>query len=190
MSDTPADMVAYWKATDYLFKQIEHSFDPQLKPARALIRRITTRDLYSLAGESLLSPTYARRFKSIGTKNALKQIGDNLVDIVNEQSGGKAISADDIAPMFVKMGYGGKGGRNPVSELTTFFVPVKAPDSSFDVAASGGGLVSPRGGTSSEASSQCSVFNRGGETTVAENAVNSGFIVGVAPPGKYEFLCA
>lgn len=192
MSDTPSDMVAYYKASDYLFKQIEHSSDPQLKPARDLIRRISTRDLYSLAGESLLTPTYARKFKSIGTKMALNQIGDQLVSLVNDTNPTNNISASDIVPIFVKMGYGGKNGRNPVSELTTFFVPLKDPNGG-DIS-SGSALLSPRP-TNSQVSSQCRVVDRSGAMPPAntsmddiESVTNAGYVVGVAPPDSVSRL--
>ena len=67
MSDTPGDMHAYWKCSDYLFKSIQFSCSPELQPARDLIGRILTRDLYICSGEYLLAPVYAKTLTKGGT---------------------------------------------------------------------------------------------------------------------------
>lgn len=187
MSQTPHDMTAYWKCSDYIWKTIQFSTMPvraraasrlsrqytkhlfnlfvlcvifqELKPARDIIQRINRRDLWACAGESLLSPRYARHLSVMGWKAATAQIKEQLVDIIvaaaakNKSSNKANITVDELICSTVKMGFG-KGGKNPVSELTTFFVPEKTSDS----------------GASSK-------------RTAAD-----GMVVGVAPPGTLLIL--
>ena len=55
------------------------------------------------------------------------------------------------------MGYGGKGGKNPVSELTTFYKPVKHNPYSLD------------------------------QEEGAGQPEEGGYIVGIAPPGMFAY---
>ncbi|KAM8842311.1 deoxynucleoside triphosphate triphosphohydrolase SAMHD1-like [Synchiropus picturatus] len=51
LSEAITDIEAYSKLTDHVFEDILYSSDPQLEQARAILRRIVTRDLYKLVGE-------------------------------------------------------------------------------------------------------------------------------------------
>ncbi|XP_053713055.1 deoxynucleoside triphosphate triphosphohydrolase SAMHD1-like [Synchiropus splendidus] len=53
LSEAITDMEAYSKLTDHVFEEILYSSDPQLEQARAILRRIVTRDLYKLVGEGV-----------------------------------------------------------------------------------------------------------------------------------------
>ena len=177
MSDVPGDMHAYWKCSDYLFKTIQYSTSPELQPARDIIQRILTRDLYICTGEYLLSPVYAKtltkggmrcylsitvlslhnlcNYMCVGTNTAITRI---TLEILEKAQGHiippLTLTPRDIHCCLVKMGYGGKGGKNPVSELTTFFKPVK----------------------------NNTYADKQGE--VNEGAGNKeGYVIGVAPPG-------
>jgi hypothetical protein len=41
-------MHAYWKYSEYILKQIEHSYDKNLEAAKNMVTRIRKRDLFSL----------------------------------------------------------------------------------------------------------------------------------------------
>ena len=86
MSQTPHDMHAYWRCTDYIWRRIQHSTERELQPARYSIQRVLTRDLYVCAGESLLTPKYAQILKNLGSKVALEHIACNLVTMVEDMN--------------------------------------------------------------------------------------------------------
>jgi hypothetical protein len=51
MSESPEDIVAYCKISDYIINLIEHSCSKELEPARKIIQRIRKRDFYTFIGE-------------------------------------------------------------------------------------------------------------------------------------------
>lgn len=145
MSECPHDMHAYWRLGEYLLRSIQHSFSLELKPSRDLIERLNKRDLFSCVGEVLLSADQTRSVAkggSQGVKKHLLQLKDRVLAGSHEQdniaSFGadlEALTADDLFCAVVKVGYG-KGGLNPVSQLTTFYLPKKQDLSSSNSQAS------------------------------------------------------
>lgn len=97
MSQTPHDMHAYWRCSDYIWKRIQFSTEKELQPARDIIHRVMTRDLYVCAGESLLTPEYALILKNLGSKVALDHIACNLVTMVEEMQGVAASNRNGVA---------------------------------------------------------------------------------------------
>jgi HD superfamily phosphohydrolase len=106
------DMHAYWKLGEYLLKQIENSVSTELEPARQALLRLRRRDMVAFVGEILLDPE--------GTV-----LGKSRDTIKNEIMGDSQFPNSDLFVSIIKIGYG-KGGRDPVSELTTFYSPRKA----------------------------------------------------------------
>jgi len=128
----PSDLNAYWKLGEYLLKVIEHSFEDELEPARQLISRIRHRDLFPFIGEVLFSSsdhgsrdpaTMGEVFRgnSDMVKSQIYEIVEKILD--SEKKPKDFIKLEDIVCVVVKLGYG-KGGRNPVTELTTFYKPI------------------------------------------------------------------
>lgn len=134
-----ADMHAYWRLGEYLIKDIENSFNPQLGPAQALIDRLRRRDLFPFVGETLLP---ANEYNV----NVSKHMHDEIMSILHRQSHEARtveVVGEDVFCSVARMGYG-KGGKNPVTgkrlhcstcsgikllvafcftELTSFFQP-------------------------------------------------------------------
>ena len=163
MSECPFDMHAYWRLGEYLLRSIQHSDKPELAESRAVISRLFRRDLFACAVEILLSAAQTREVAkggADGVKEELLRIRDAMVqqgsvvekaDMDRKQHGNdkpgetptptllyqtlQALSDHDVFCVVVKVGYG-KGGLNPVSELTTFYLPIKqgeggGPQSSY-----------------------------------------------------------
>ena len=126
MSECINDFHAYWKLGDYVVKQIESSSDTNLLPSQMVIERLRKRDLFCCVGELLLSPSEYHRIigGSNKIKNELISINKSRYENKNEECLHPDVVANDVFITLVKMGYG-KGGEDPVSELTTFFKPNK-----------------------------------------------------------------
>lgn len=189
------------------------------------MQRIRTRDLFTLSGEIILAPEMRDRLKEAAGGNGKigKHIKAQLMDILRAQenssdSQSSAISADstsscpsvatgaatairdeDVFCVVVKIGYG-KGNKNPVSDLTTFYMLHK--DSLLDAnkAHTVGGSSSSEEGSlylrsngSAEWSSPSLVGAAGGDgewaTATGECAMNEAlrrrkWKVGVVPQGE------
>jgi hypothetical protein len=114
-------------------------------PARNMIRRLRQRQLIACAAEILLPPEILRQRKlteakihdeifemislpataetsASATAAAIVEGGDGIAVVDN-----LTVSRGDLFISVVNMGYG-KGGKNPVSELTTFYQPAKELD--------------------------------------------------------------
>jgi len=119
MSESPYDFHAYWKYSEYILKQIENSYDPDLKSSRDMILRIRKRDLFSLSGEILLSPDSKKDLKdSDAVLQELIAIKKNYSEIDSK------VDDKDIFCTIAKLGYGA-GGKDPVTKMTTFYKPIK-----------------------------------------------------------------
>lgn len=173
MSECPDDLEAYWKLGDHLFKQIEHSVLPELQPARDMVHRLHSRNLFRFAGEIILNPDMKKSFLGLSSRDVSELVKSQLMVLCHqhstalierkkeeraneeasqstiisssnvsvgstrarsESSVDKELAADlvtlkssDIFVVVVKIGYG-KGKLNPVSDLTTFYKPVKKED--------------------------------------------------------------
>lgn len=122
MSEATSDFHAYWKYSEYILKQIEHSYDPNLKSSRDMILRIRKRDLFSLSGELLLSPESKKDLKDYDTViQELIAIKKSHIDIDSR------VDDKDIFCTIAKLGYGA-GGKDPVTKMTTFYKPIKNND--------------------------------------------------------------
>lgn len=78
-----------------------------------MLLRLRRRQLFLFVGEILLPPSQAH----------VRHVAqEQLLAIMTEQ--GQTISCSDIICNVVKMGYG-KGGLNPVTDLTAFYKPNK-----------------------------------------------------------------
>ena len=122
MSECWRDMHAYWRFTEYIVRQIQHSTQPELAPARHLIERVFNRDLFVCVGEFLLKTRDNRKY----TNNIVLQA---LRDIKNETGEGKgtdAVADDDIFVSLVKMGWG--TNKNPIEQVA-FYLPSKGSGS-------------------------------------------------------------
>jgi HD superfamily phosphohydrolase len=117
------DMHAYWKLGEYLLKQIENSVAPELEPARKALLRLRKRDMMAYVGEVLLDPADSAIIKM--PAEAIKQQIVGMLAHCSDNNGENALKNEDLFVTIIKMGYG-KGGRDPVSELTTFYTPIKA----------------------------------------------------------------
>jgi hypothetical protein len=133
MSECTKDMHAYWRLSEYVLRSIQHSFSPELAPAQAVIERLFRRDLFACAGEVLLSAEQSKVLAKGGAEGVKEQLWALREEWIarpgaEESSGAlKEVGKNDIFCAVVKIGYG-KGGLNPVSELTSFYLPVKTPD--------------------------------------------------------------
>jgi len=187
MSECASDFHAYWRLGEYIFRDIEHSWDPNLQPSRDIIDRLRRRDLFPLAGDLILKPEEVERTRggaasvkeqllqlnkkrfmktlpgsvdpavvaaaaassSSSSSNALRSpIASNSQSTVEDSPGNGPMAKangvtlshafangcldlksaeDDIFCCLIKLDYG-KGGKDPVSEMTTFFKPVKFED--------------------------------------------------------------
>jgi len=121
MSETTTDFNAYWKYSEYILKQIEHSYDKNLEAAKNMVNRIRKRDLFSLAGEILLSPSLKEQLKEALIIQQLVEIKNKNMEINN------IVDDNDLFVTVTKLGYG-SGGSDPVSKRTTFFKPIKGSD--------------------------------------------------------------
>ena len=123
MSETPTDFHAYWKYSEYIIKQIEHSYDPNLQASRNMISRIRKRDLFTLVGEILLSPS--QKDHLVGGADAVIQ---QIIELKNKNVDiSSKVDDKDIFCTVTKLGYG-SGGHDPVTKSTTFYKPVKDSD--------------------------------------------------------------
>jgi HD superfamily phosphohydrolase len=115
MSECPKDMHAYWRLGEYIMKSIEHSFDPNLAPAQALIERIRRRDLFSFVGETLLP---ANEYNASVSKHMhaeiMTMLGRFQKQLGAEAEAAPTVTENDVFCSVVRMGYG-KGGKNPVT---------------------------------------------------------------------------
>lgn len=101
-----------------------------------MISRIRKRDLFCLAGEILLRPDQVHLAKSGGSEakagvlevlRRLQICADDQTlptSVPNAFATGQYISDNDVVCSVVRMGYG-KGGKNPVTDMTTFYRPTK-----------------------------------------------------------------
>jgi HD superfamily phosphohydrolase len=140
MSDCTTDYHAYWRLGEYIFRQIENSFSEELKPSRDLILRIRKRDLFICVAEMLLTPDQYNRV--IGGNKRLQsdieEINNKRIQEClekekcnskkNDRLENKFLEKEciqtDIFCTIVKLGFG-KGGKDPVTEMTTFYKPDK-----------------------------------------------------------------
>ena len=109
-----------------------------MEPARIALNRIRLRDLFTLSGELLLSPEHRENLKSAagGGHHLGEWVKSRLMEILRQRQraaaeGSQDESEDalvlrqlkevDVFCTIVKIGYG-KGNKNPVSDLTTFYM--------------------------------------------------------------------
>lgn len=113
MSDTPDDFHAYWKYSEFIIKQIEHSIGSELADARDMILRIRKRDLFTLSGEVLLP-------RSLKTQLSAAVIIQEIIEIKNKNVHISNIVADeDIFVTVTTLGYG-SGGADPVTKVNRY----------------------------------------------------------------------
>lgn len=176
IAECASDFHAYWRLGEYMFRDIEHSWTPELQPAREIIERLRKRDLFPQAAELILKPEEVDLIRggAASLKNALLQINkkrmlksipadphvsssSSSASLASSQSPGSqstleespahgkkakdkefipsggyldaSAAASDIFCCVIKLDYG-KGGKDPVSEMTTFFRPIKSDDAS------------------------------------------------------------
>ena len=105
-------------------KRIEHSFEPELEPARAILRRIRTRNLYAFVADTLLprettaAPQHAALTTAIVKEAvALRRARWTLADGPVFVSDAIAREVTDAVVLdTVKISYG-KGGLDPVRHV-------------------------------------------------------------------------
>lgn len=90
--------------------------------------RVRTRNLFVYVGETLLS---SNDYNSNISKSLHSELMVLITKIISgdtraESSAGLGIPSEDIFCSVVRMGYG-KGGKNPVTELTNFYQPDRLP---------------------------------------------------------------
>lgn len=132
MSECPTDLQAYWRLGEYLLRSIEHSVSPDLQPAREVIQRLRTRDLYPFIGEVIIAKEWKAALLAASPSMSLDQaIRCQLLSLASAEA-----QAQHLIVQVVKLGYG-LGDRNPVSSATAFFQPVKdsAADTQWTVGA-------------------------------------------------------
>lgn len=117
----------------------------ELAPARAMVHRLRTRDLFAFSGEIILSAERRAQLK-LGGFGATEKIKKELVALLPQHlhrqgspalaeckttdpaagasSTDETICENDIFCEIVKMSYG-KGAKNPVSGPTAFYEPKK-----------------------------------------------------------------
>lgn len=111
----------------------------ELAPARAMVHRIRTRDLFAFSGEIILSAERRSQLQ-LGGFGATEKIKKDLVDLLPQHLRPQAspnpadvsdvslpdetLCEQDIFCEIVKMSYG-KGAKNPVSGPTAFYEPKK-----------------------------------------------------------------
>ena len=124
MSECPHDLTAYWRMGEYILKSIENSIEQKLQPARELIHRLRSRDLFSFVGEVLFSSPEGPENASFGEvfRGNSNHVKANIFSSLQALGYADEIASDDVMCVVLKLGYG-KGGLNPVTELTTFFKP-------------------------------------------------------------------
>ena len=124
LSQSIRSMPAYSCTSDWLIKRIEHSSEAELASARAILRRIRTRDLYPFVADTLLprettvAPQHAALTAAIVKEAvALRRARWTLADGPVFVSGAIAREvADAIVLDTVKISYG-KGGLDPVRHV-------------------------------------------------------------------------
>ena len=134
MSECPEDFHAYWKLGEYILRQIENSYEKHadLENARCLIQRIRRRDLFTCAGETIMTPALRARLASVGLGYKEKDVKKQLLELLEKKQGDdKLIEEADVFCQIVKIGYG-KGNINPVSTFTAFYEPDKTRENFFD----------------------------------------------------------
>jgi hypothetical protein len=95
-----------------------------------MIERLRKRDLFVFVGETLLP---ANEYNKNVSRTMHADIMANIASIV-ERRQCAAVLSEDVFCSVVRMGYG-KGGKNPVTELTTFYQPVRASAGALAAAA-------------------------------------------------------
>ena len=136
--------------------------------------RLRTRNLFVFVGEALLS---SNEYNT----NVSKSLHSELMTLLSTINSGEigtdpiAVPPDDIFCSVVRMGYG-KGGRNPVTELTNFYQPDRLPRNSMsDID------VPPRPRELNYPSPQPISSKRSYDEVNAE--IRSGYNVGLIPSG-------
>lgn len=143
-----------------------------------MIERLRKRDLFVFVGETLLP---ADEYNKNVSKTMHADIMANIGAIVLRRQC-PAVLSDDVFCSVVRMGYG-KGGKNPVTELTTFYQPDRnSATRTEDAALLGGGegAVSRKRKAEGDADSAIGVETVGGERVA----------VGLIPSGKDQPACS
>ncbi|KAM5304738.1 deoxynucleoside triphosphate triphosphohydrolase SAMHD1 [Glossophaga mutica] len=109
------DMEAFTKLTDNIFLEILHSTDPQLKAARAILKKIECRNLYKYVSQVLLSEEN-ERLERKDYKNLPKEIADAKSDEMQLEA---ELKAEDIIVDVVDMDYGMKD-KNPIDNVNFY----------------------------------------------------------------------
>jgi hypothetical protein len=103
----------------------------ELQPARNMIHRIRRRDLFTFAGETIITPVLRAKLVESGGYGE-RNIKKSILDLMETKSSELQLPESDFFCQIVKIGYG-KGNINPVSTFTAFYEPNKSDDSSFDI---------------------------------------------------------
>lgn len=113
MSEAIHDMRAYSRLSDYVFKMLANSSDPQLAPARAILDKIARRDLYPCVGETVLPAS---------ALNGGEQAGESIAERILRCSAslpGVALKAADMIVNVSDISFG-MGAHNPVDRVSFF----------------------------------------------------------------------
>ncbi|KAM3582569.1 hypothetical protein VKS41_005213 [Umbelopsis sp. WA50703] len=110
----------YLNLTDDILRSIERSKEPELAPARHIMKRIRTRDLYKFVDEFLIP------------KDLIEFLGKDKInarEIIGHQEDNVHLSEDDVLVEFLKINYAMKD-NNPVDSIKfynrwdrAFFIP-------------------------------------------------------------------
>lgn len=122
LSSTPTPAPAEIHLTPFLVAAFQ-----ELAPARAMIHRLRTRDLFAFAGEIILSAERRTQLQ-LGGGGATNTIKRQLLELLRERTGSVDVTDADVFCEIVKISYG-KGSKNPVSGPTAFYEPKKTSSS-------------------------------------------------------------
>jgi HD superfamily phosphohydrolase len=130
MSESWQDMHAYWRYTEYIVRQIQHSTDPNLGPAKAYIDRVMKRDLFVCVGELLLDEKdTAKKLNGTRVLEGLRRTREKMLSQYGkgspEAEAAALVESDDMFVSLVKMGWG--SNRNPIDNVT-FYLPKKSAE--------------------------------------------------------------
>ena len=137
MSTCIENMGAYASLSDWIVLSIQHSKDRRLAPARDLIHRIRTRDLYRFVGEVIdVSNGLKCKAREAQVTKALVEYANANSFQASDVSGSspppsEPVTEADILVCVVDIGYG-KGSQNPV-DSTHFFASVRSEGGRVDV---------------------------------------------------------
>ncbi|XP_078689174.1 deoxynucleoside triphosphate triphosphohydrolase SAMHD1-like [Branchiostoma floridae x Branchiostoma belcheri] len=117
MSEAKDDMAAYTNLTDYIFEQILHTTGDELKPAREILNRIRTRELYRCVAETKPENwDMFNMFKDFESDDPSSLKSLIVAESTKKEFKGKKITSEDIGVKVVKVDFG-KGNENPVTKV-------------------------------------------------------------------------